>query len=82
MSTLLDKKLMAHYYWTLYPERYASFPNQLRNIWNDDYERLDDGLKNRIDKIPIYPKGGSIFEYDGEIYVKFKEYNMDNQIVD
>ncbi|MFM1525565.1 MULTISPECIES: glucosyltransferase domain-containing protein [Helcococcus] len=74
-STLLDEKITMHYFWYLYPERYSGFTNPVKEIWNKDLVKIEDeNLKNTIYDMPIYPKKGSIIEYKGSIYIKFKEY--------
>lgn len=74
ISTILDKKVVAHLYWKLYPIRYAAFPNEVDNMWYPDYSATNDELKQIIDEMPMYPAKGSIIEYDNEIYVKFRDY--------
>lgn len=74
-STILDKKLPAHYFWKLYPERYSAFPNKIENIWKVNYDKIEDNLLiEKINSAPIYPKKGSIFEYNNSIFIKFKNY--------
>lgn len=74
-STLLDEKITMHYFWYLYPERYSGFTNPVKEIWNKDLVKIEDEkLKDIIYNMPIYPKKGSITEYNGSIYIKFKEY--------
>lgn len=74
-STLLEQKIPANYQWRYYPERYTAFPNHVETIWKTHFDDIKDtNLIKKLKSMPIYPKEGSIAEYNNEIYVKFKEY--------
>lgn len=73
--TFFRRKIPSRWHWTLYPERYAAFPNPIRYYENVDYKRNPDKkLKDLIDKSEIFPRENSIFEYNNKIYVKYVNY--------
>lgn len=77
-STLLNHKIPGHIHYKLYPSRYLAFDNKINMILEEQYKKLEDrDLIKEIENRDIYPAKDSIFEYNDEIYVKFKDYNND-----
>lgn len=73
--TFFRRKIPSRWHWTLYPERYAAFPNPIKYFEKDDYVKNNDKkLKDLIDKSEIFPRENSIFEYNNKIYVKYVNY--------
>lgn len=77
-STLLKNKIPGHIHYKLYPSRYLAFNNKINMIFDEQYDKIEDeNLIKEIENRNIYPSKNSIFEYNNEIYVKFKDYNND-----
>ena len=77
-STLLEHKIPGHIHYKLYPSRYLAFNNKIKMIFDEEYDKIDDeNLLKEIENRKVYPSMDSIFEYNNEIYVKFKDYNND-----
>lgn len=77
-STLLKNKIPGHTHYKLYPSRYLAFNNRIKMIFDEEYDKIDDEyLIKEIENRKVYPSMDSIFEYNNEIYVKFKDYSND-----
>lgn len=77
-STLLEHKIPGHIHYKLYPSRYLAFNNKINMIFDEEYDKIkDENLIKEIKKRKVYPSKYSIFQYNNEIYVKFKDYSND-----